>query len=54
MSAFLLGWLLDRTGSTKAALASYFQGIGSVLRDGVSSLGAKYAKVVVARRAWFR
>jgi hypothetical protein len=54
MSAYLLRWLLDRTGSTKAALASYYQGIGAVLREGVSSGGAKYAKVVVARRAWFR
>jgi soluble lytic murein transglycosylase-like protein len=54
MSAYLLRWLLDRTGSTKAALASYYQGIGAVLRDGVSSGGARYAKVVVARRAWFR
>jgi murein DD-endopeptidase MepM/ murein hydrolase activator NlpD len=53
MSAFLLRWLLDHTGSRKAALASYYQGIGAVLRDGVSSNGARYAKVIAARRRWF-
>jgi soluble lytic murein transglycosylase-like protein len=54
MSAYLLGWLLDHTRSTSAALASYYQGIGSVLRRGVSPAGAGYAKLVVDRRAWFR
>jgi N-acetylmuramoyl-L-alanine amidase len=53
MSAFLLRWLLDHTRSTKAALASYYQGIGAVLRDGVSWNGARYAATISARRSWF-
>jgi murein DD-endopeptidase MepM/ murein hydrolase activator NlpD len=53
MSARLLRLLLDVTGSTKRALAAYYQGIGSVLRTGTSSGGAAYASVIRARQAWF-
>ena len=42
MSARLLRYLLDATGSTREALASYYQGIGAVLRVGVSPGGARY------------
>ena len=43
LSAKLLRLLLDRTGSTKQALAAYYQGIGAVLQRGVSTGGARYA-----------
>jgi len=54
LSARLLRLLLDRTGSTKRALAAYYQGIGAVLEHGVSAGGARYAAIITARRAWFR
>ncbi|HEX6787370.1 MAG TPA: transglycosylase SLT domain-containing protein, partial [Acidimicrobiales bacterium] len=53
LSARLLRLLLDRTGSTKRALAAYYQGIGAVLAHGVSAGGARYAAIITARRAWF-
>jgi hypothetical protein len=53
LSARLLRLLLDRTGSTKRALAAYYQGIGAVLEHGVSAGGARYAAIITARRAWF-
>jgi murein DD-endopeptidase MepM/ murein hydrolase activator NlpD len=53
LSARLLRLLLDRTGSTKRALAAYYQGIGAVLGHGVSAGGARYAAIITARRAWF-
>jgi N-acetylmuramoyl-L-alanine amidase len=53
MSARLLRYLLDATGSTREALASYYQGIGAVLRVGVSPGGARYGAVVAGRQAWF-
>jgi LysM repeat protein len=53
LSARLLRLLLDRTGSTKQALAAYYQGIAAVLQNGVSTGGARYAAIVIARQAWF-
>jgi len=53
LSAKLLRLLLDRTGSTKQALAAYYQGIGAVLQRGVSTGGARYAAIITARQAWF-
>lgn len=53
MSARLLRYLLDTTGSTRSALAAYYQGIGAVLRTGISAGGARYAAVIAARQAWF-
>jgi len=53
LSARLLRLLLDRTGSTKQALAAYYQGIGAVLQRGVSTGGARYAAIITARQAWF-
>ena len=53
LSARLLRLLLDRAGSTKRALAAYYQGIGAVLQHGVSTGGARYAAVITARQAWF-
>ncbi|HEY8093765.1 MAG TPA: LysM peptidoglycan-binding domain-containing protein, partial [Acidimicrobiales bacterium] len=53
MSARLLRYLLDATGSTRKALAAYYQGIGAVLRTGVSTGGARYATVITSRRPWF-
>jgi LysM repeat protein len=53
LSARLLRLLLDRTGSTKRALAAYYQGIGAVLQHGVSTGGARYAAIITARQAWF-
>ncbi len=53
LSARLLRFLLDKAGSPKRALASYYQGIGAVLRDGVSEGGARYARVITSRQAWF-
>ena len=53
MSARLLRYLLDVTGSTRTALASYYQGIGAVLRTGVSTGGARYATIIASRRSWF-
>lgn len=53
LSARLLRLLLDKTGSTKQALAAYYQGIGSVLQHGVSTGGARYAAIITARQAWF-
>ena len=54
LSARLLRLLLDRTGSTKSALAAYYQGIGAVLQSGISAGGARYAAIITARQAWFR
>ena len=53
MSAFLLRWLLDHTHSRRAAIASYYQGVGAVLQTGVSDGGALYASTVSYRRIWF-
>ena len=53
LSARLLRLLLDRTGSTKRALAAYYQGIAAVLQRGVSTGGARYAAIITARQAWF-
>jgi soluble lytic murein transglycosylase-like protein len=53
MSAFLLRWLLDHTHSRRAAIASYYQGLGAVLQTGVSNGGAQYASTVTYRRIWF-
>jgi LysM repeat protein len=53
LSAKLLRLLLDRTGSTKQALAAYYQGIGAVLQRGVSTGGARYAAIITARQTWF-
>jgi soluble lytic murein transglycosylase-like protein len=53
LSARLLRLLLDKAGTPRRALAAYYQGIGSVLRDGVSEGGARYARIITARQAWF-
>ncbi len=53
MSAYLLAYLLDRTHSRRAALASYYQGLSAVLRSGISTGGARYASVISMRRLWF-
>jgi hypothetical protein len=53
LSARLLQLLLNKAGTPKRALAAYYQGIGSVLRDGVSEGGARYARIITSRQAWF-
>jgi hypothetical protein len=53
LSARLLRFLLDKAGSQKRALAAYYQGIGAVLREGVSDGGARYARIITDRQAWF-
>jgi soluble lytic murein transglycosylase-like protein len=53
LSARLLRFLLDETGSPKRALAAYYQGIGALLRDGVSDGGARYARIIISRQSWF-
>ena len=54
LSAQLLRVLLDDSGGDpRRALASYFQGPGAVARSGVSPGGARYATLILGRRAWF-
>jgi LysM repeat protein len=53
LSARLLRFLLDKAGTPKRALAAYYQGIGAVLRDGVSDGGARYARIITSRQSWF-
>jgi LysM repeat protein len=53
LSARLLQFLLNKAGTPKRALAAYYQGIGSVLRDGVSDGGARYARIIMSRQTWF-
>ena len=50
--AALLSWLLDRAGSEELALAYYFQGQGSVARDGVQPATQRYVDSVLAIRRY--
>jgi soluble lytic murein transglycosylase-like protein len=55
MSARLLRRLLHLTGGrTYRALAAYYQGFGSVTRQGVLPVGHRYARSVLALRPNFR
>jgi soluble lytic murein transglycosylase-like protein len=54
MSARVLRHLLQLTGGDQAkALAAYYQGFGSVTRDGVLPIGQRYAASILAMRASF-
>jgi N-acetylmuramoyl-L-alanine amidase len=54
MSARLLRFLLDlHGGDARLALASYFDGPGTVQRQGVSPVAERYASSILQRRPWF-
>jgi soluble lytic murein transglycosylase-like protein len=54
MSARFLRYLLDAHGTdVRRALAAYYQGPGSVARDGVSAVGLVYAGRILAVRGAF-
>ncbi|HEY1280786.1 MAG TPA: transglycosylase SLT domain-containing protein [Acidimicrobiales bacterium] len=54
MSARFLRYLVDaHSGDLRRALAAYYQGPGSVARDGVSSVGLVYAGKILAVRSAF-
>jgi soluble lytic murein transglycosylase-like protein len=55
MSARFLGYVLDASGGdTARALASYYQGPGSVQRDGITATGLAYGSRILAARPAFR
>jgi soluble lytic murein transglycosylase-like protein len=54
MSARFLRYLLDANGGTvRRAVAAYYQGPGSVARDGITPIGLAYATKVLAVRSAF-
>ena len=54
MSAGFMRYLVDaHSGDLRRALAAYYQGPGSVARDGVSSVGLVYAAKILAVRSAF-
>jgi N-acetylmuramoyl-L-alanine amidase len=53
MGARLLRQLLDSFKTERLALASYFEGHGSIARHGPTRAGKRYAIVVQSRRAMF-
>jgi soluble lytic murein transglycosylase-like protein len=55
MSARFLRYVLDTSGGdTARALAAYYQGPGSVRRDGITATGLAYASRILAVRPSFR
>ena len=54
MSARFLRYLVDaHGGDLRPALAAYYQGPGSVARDGISPVGVVYARMILAVRSAF-
>jgi LysM repeat protein len=53
MSARYIRWLLDQTGNEYTAIASYYQGIGSVERTGIQPGTHQYVARVQGARAAF-
>ncbi len=54
LSARFLRYLLDQTRNESRAIASYFQGLGSVTRDGLRPATVTYVQKVQAARPHFR
>ena len=55
MSARFLRYVLDTSGGdTARALAAYYQGPGSVRRDGITATGLSYASRILGARPSFR
>lgn len=53
LGARYLRYLIDVLGNESEGVAAYYQGPGSVRRDGVSAAGAAYVDRVAAARPWF-
>jgi len=53
LSARFLRYLLDTMPDTRSALAAYYQGPGSVARDGLTATGRAYAAKILAVRPAF-
>ncbi len=53
LSARFLRYLLDTMPDTRSALAAYYQGPGSVARDGITATGRTYAAKILAARPAF-
>jgi soluble lytic murein transglycosylase-like protein len=53
LSARFLRYLLDAMPDTRTALAAYYQGPGSVARDGITATGRAYAGKILAARPAF-
>lgn len=53
MTARYLRYLLDQTNDEGLAVASYFQGLGSVRRDGLKEVTVRYVHKVATARAAF-
>ena len=53
LSARFLRYLLDTTPDTPTALAAYYQGPGSVARQGITATGRAYAAKILAIRPAF-
>ena len=53
MGARMLRQLLDSFKTERLALASYFEGHGSIVRHGPTRAGKRYATVVQSRRSMF-
>jgi LysM repeat protein len=53
LSARFLRYLLDTMPDTRSALAAYYQGPGSVTRDGTTATGRTYAAKILAARPAF-
>jgi murein DD-endopeptidase MepM/ murein hydrolase activator NlpD len=53
MSARYLGYLLDQTGDERSALAAYYQGLGSLRRNGVLAVSKLYVDDVLALKGMF-
>jgi LysM repeat protein len=53
LSARFLRYLLDTMPDTRTALAAYYQGPGSVTREGITATGRAYAAKILAVRSAF-
>jgi soluble lytic murein transglycosylase-like protein len=53
LSARFLRYLLDTMPDTRSALAAYYQGPGSVTRQGITATGRAYAAKILAARPAF-
>lgn len=53
LSARFLRYLLDSMPDTRSALAAYYQGPGSVMREGITATGRAYATKILAVRSRF-
>ena len=53
LSARFLRYLLDTMPDTRRALAAYYQGPGSVTREGITATGRAYAARILTARPGF-